>query len=76
MISSLLVPAATIGQTIASLPTTKSMTTGASLIAMAASMVLSTSAAFSQRSPTQPSASASLTKSGMRCLCVPSSVLE
>jgi hypothetical protein len=60
----------------ASLPTTKSITTGASLIAIAASIVLSTSAAFSQRNPMQPSASASFTKSGMRCLWVPRSVLE
>ena len=45
-------------------------------IAIAASIVLSTSAALSHRMPMQPSASASFTKSGMRCLCVPSSVLE
>ena len=62
--SSLLVPAATIGQTIASWWTTKSMTTGRSVTPIAFSIVASTSAAESQRSPTPPSASASLTKSG------------
>src|SRR3954465_9555792 len=62
--SSLDVPAATIGHTIASLPTTKSTTTGTSLMPIAFSIVASTSAALSQRSPTQPMASASLTKSG------------
>ena len=62
--SSFDVPAATIGHTIASLPTTKSITTGASLIAIAFSIVASTSSAVSQRSPTQPIASASSTKSG------------
>src|SRR5262245_37864404 len=51
MISSLLVPAATMGHTIAFLPTTKSTTTGPSLIFMAISIVLSTSAAVSHRSP-------------------------
>ena len=53
-ISSLLVPAATIGQTIASWCTVKSTTTGRSLIAIACSMVASTSSAFSHRSPMQP----------------------
>ena len=77
--SSLLVPAATIGHTIASLPTMKSTTTGSSSIDIAFSIVASTSALVSQRSPTQPSASASLTKSGdavlVRARCC-SSVLE
>src|SRR5690606_35226685 len=54
---SLLTPAATIGQTIESWLTVKSITTGTSLIAMAFSMVASTSSARSQRSPTQPYAS-------------------
>src|SRR3954469_1192167 len=63
--SLLLAPAATMGQTWASWPTTKSMTTGASLIAMAFSITASTSSLLSQRSPTQPIASASRTKSGM-----------
>ena len=67
--SSLLAPAATIGQTIASWWTTKSTTTGMSLMRIAFSIVPSTSAADSQRSPTPPSASASLTKSGTRRLC-------
>src|SRR4051812_26946563 len=72
-ISSLLAPAATIGHTWASEPTMKSMTTGASVIAMAFSITASTSSLVSQRSPTQPSASASVTKSGMRtCLAAPS----
>src|SRR5690606_26972221 len=74
LIASLLVPAATIGQTMASLCTTKSTTTGASSICIAFSMVASTSSTFSQRRPTQPIASASLTKSGMRVEC--RSVLE
>src|SRR5207302_1152969 len=65
MMSSLLVPAATIGQTIASWCTTKSTTTGRSSTAIALSIVASTSAAASQRSPTQPYASASRTKSGI-----------
>src|SRR5215470_6950516 len=66
LMSSLLVPAATIGHTIASLCTMKSITTGWSLIAMACSMIASTSSLRSQRSPMQPYASASLTKSGIR----------
>src|SRR3954454_8042657 len=64
--SSLLAPAATIGHTWASCPTTKSMTTGASLMDMAFSMTASTSSLVSHRRPTQPSASARTTKSGMR----------
>src|SRR5690606_4868170 len=68
LMSSLVVPAATIGQTMASLWTMKSITTGASSISMALAMTSSTSSAFSQRRPTQPYASASLTKSGMRLL--------
>ena len=66
LMSSLLVPAATIGHTIASLWTMKSITTGWSLIAMACSMIASTSSFFSQRRPMQPYASASFTKSGTR----------
>src|SRR5579863_4571331 len=54
LMSLLLVPAATIGQTIASLCTMKSITTGWSLIAMACSMTLSTSSLRSQRRPMQP----------------------
>src|SRR3954451_21889843 len=65
MMSSLLDPAATIGQTWASWPTTKSMTTGASSIAMAFSITASTSSLVSHRRPTQPMASASSAKSGM-----------
>jgi hypothetical protein len=42
------------------------MTTGASSIAMAFWMTASTSSLVSQRRPTQPSASARMTKSGMR----------
>src|SRR5690606_9510311 len=49
MISSLEVPAATIGHTIASSWTTKSTTTGRSLIELASSMTLSRSAGSSQR---------------------------
>ena len=64
------------GNTWASAPTTKSMTTGRSSIAMASVITRSTSARDSARSPTQPIASASSLKSGMRCLCVPRSVLE
>jgi hypothetical protein len=64
--SSLLAPAATIGHTCASWPTTKSMTTGASSMAIAFSMTASTSSLVSQRRPTHPSASARATKSGMR----------
>ncbi len=60
------VPAATMGQTMASLCTMKSITTGRSLMAMACSITLSTSPASSQRRPSQSYASASLTKSGMR----------
>src|SRR6188768_3457404 len=52
--SSLLTPAATIGHTIASRDTVKSMTTGWSLISSARLMVASTSAAVSQRRPAQP----------------------
>ncbi|SLJ82845.1 Uncharacterised protein [Mycobacteroides abscessus subsp. abscessus] len=76
MISSLLVPAATIGHTCASLPTMKSMTTGRSLMDCASRIAASTSSSFSTRMPWQPSASASLTKSGMRRVWVPRSVLE
>ena len=47
-------PAATIGHTMASWRTMKSITTGGSLIAIACSMAASTSALVSQRSPTQP----------------------
>ena len=72
--SSLLVPAATIGQTIASRCTTKSTTTGASVTAIALSMVASTESLSEQRSPTPPIASASLAKSGIRAEC--RSVLE
>src|SRR5882724_2172510 len=54
LMSSLLVPAATIGQTIASLCTMKSTTTGWSLMAMACSMTASTSSVRSQRRPMQP----------------------
>jgi hypothetical protein len=68
MMSSLDVPAATIGHTIASLPTVKSTTTGWSLMDIAFSMVESTSAFVSQRKPAHPNASASFTKSGIRCL--------
>ena len=64
--SLLLVPAATMGQTMASRCTMKSTTTGRSSMAMARSITVSTSAASSQRMPSQPYASASLTKSGMR----------
>src|SRR6185312_2107616 len=75
MMSSLLDPAATIGQTWASCPTTKSITTGASSIAMAFSITASTSSLVSHRRPTQPIASASSAKSGMRTgLGVPSSL--
>jgi hypothetical protein len=70
----LLVPAGTIGHTIASSPTTKSMTTGASSIDIAFSIAASTPSLLSTRSPTQPIASDSFTKSGMRCDCRP--VLE
>src|SRR5262252_76276 len=66
LMSSLLVPAATMGQTMASRCTTKSITTGRSWISMACLTTASTSAAFSQRSPAQRYASASLTKSGIR----------
>ena len=64
--SSLLVPAATIGHTIASRCTRKSTTTGWSSMAIAFSMVASTWSGDSHDSPTQPYASASLTKSGIR----------
>lgn len=66
-ISSLLVPAATIGHTCASAPTMKSITTGQSLIARAWLMTSTTSSSRSHRNPTHPKASASFTKSGMRC---------
>src|SRR5439155_16502142 len=66
LMSLLLVPAATMGQTMASLCTMKSTTTGRSSIPMARSITRSTSAVSSQRMPSQPYASASLTKSGMR----------
>src|SRR5690606_41632340 len=74
LMSSLLVPAATIGQTIASRCTRKSPTTGTSSISIAFWMVASTSAGLSQARPTAPYASAGLTKSGTRLLC--RSVLE
>src|SRR5262249_37741531 len=74
MISALLVPAATIGHTCASAPTTKSTTTGRSLMARAWLITSTTSSARSQRNPTHPSASASFTKSGIRCECVDRSV--
>ena len=64
--SLLLAPAATMGQTMASLCTTKSITTGRSSMAIACSITLSTWLASSQRMPSQPYASASLTKSGTR----------
>ena len=54
LMSSLLVPAATIGHTIASRCTRKSTTTGTSLISIAFSIVASTSSGDSQASPTQP----------------------
>ena len=54
LISSLLVPAATIGHTMASWCTRKSTTTGTSLISIALSIVASTSSGLSQRRPTQP----------------------
>lgn len=57
---------ATIGQTMASSWTMKSITTVRSLIALASAMTLSRSAGSSQRSATQPMASDSLTKSGTR----------
>src|SRR5699024_1875301 len=66
LMSSLLVPAATIGHTMASRSTTKSMTTGASLMLMALLIVASRSAALSHRRPTHPNASARRTKSGIR----------
>src|SRR5699024_3239627 len=62
--SSLLTPAATMGHTMASRETLKSMSTGWSLISRAFLIVASTSLACSTRRPTQPYASASLTKSG------------
>src|SRR5262249_54861092 len=52
--SLLLVPAATMGQTMASRCTMKSTTTGRSSMAMARSITLSTSAFCSQRMPSQP----------------------
>ncbi len=72
--SSLLVPAATIGQTIASRCTTKSTTTGWSLTAIALSMVASTESLSRAAQPDAAIASASLTKSGIRAEC--RSVLE
>src|SRR5215472_13033887 len=54
LMSSLPVPAATIGHTMASLWTTKSITTGWSLMAMACSMTASTSSLRSHRSPMHP----------------------
>src|SRR6202012_4305678 len=71
LMSLLDVPAATIGQTMASRCTMKSTTTGRSLMAMACSMTRSTSAVSSQRRPSQPYASASLAKSGIRVPCLP-----
>src|SRR5699024_1871116 len=65
VISSLDAPAAPIGHTWASLPTLKSMSTGRSLISRARATTSPTSSARSHRNATQPSASASLTKSGM-----------
>src|SRR5262249_7374171 len=53
LMSLVLVPAATMGQTMASRCTMKSSTTGRSSMAMARSMTLSTSAVFSQRMPSQ-----------------------
>ena len=69
LISSLDVPAATIGHTMASRCTRKSTTTGTSLISIALLIVASTSSGLSQARPTAPYASASLTKSGTRLLC-------
>src|SRR5215469_2857403 len=54
LMSSLLVPAATIGHTMASLWTTKSITTGWSLMAMACSITASTSSLRSHRKPMHP----------------------
>src|SRR6478609_3355401 len=54
LMSSLPVPAATIGQTIASRCTRKSTTTGTSLISIALLMVASTSSGLSHARPTQP----------------------
>ena len=53
-ILSLLTPAGTIGHTMASRCTTKSTTTGTSLISMALAIVASMSSGDSQRRPTQP----------------------
>ena len=54
LMSSLLVPAATIGQTIASRWTRKSTTTGWSSMAIAFSIVASTESGESHARPTQP----------------------
>ena len=54
------------GQTMASLCTTNSTTTGTSLIDRALSITASTSSGCSARRPTQPMASASFGKSGIR----------
>src|SRR3712207_1284120 len=62
--SSLLAPAGTIGKTFSVTSTRKSTTTGTSPTPNALSSVDPTSSAFVQRSPTQPYASASLTRSG------------
>ena len=75
MTSSLEVPAATIGHTIASSWTMKSTTTGRSLIEFAFSITLSRSSGDSQRMATQPMASESLTKSGTRVPGLPASPL-
>ena len=64
--SSLLVPAATIGHTIASLCTTNSTTTGRSVMLKALLITASTSDGCSARKPTAPMASASFGKSGTR----------
>src|SRR5699024_5483153 len=63
---SLLTPAATIGHPIASAGTTKSMTTGRSLMSRARWTASSTSSLRVTRMPSQPYASASFTKSGTR----------
>ena len=66
LISSLLVPAATIGHTMASLCTTNSTTTGTSLIDSRLLDHRVDIAGSSARRPTQPIASASFRKSGIR----------
>ena len=62
--SELEVPAAIIGHTCASSPTTNSTTTGRSLISRARCIASSTSSAEVTRNDTAPSASDNFTKSG------------